>query len=145
MGLLLPKVQGLGPCPLDFPLKPTMVKELKTFKILSDCHIKTSQSLNLLGGLFWKSLAPFFRRTFSAGFKINPLKNCFPVVRQKPTQILLQKGERSKKEQPLIFCLFDESPFSNICTLCMWQWNVLNLIDCANNCKISEAVKILFQ
>ena len=44
------------------------------------------------GGLFWKSLVLFFRRTYalSVGFKINPLrKRGFPVLRQKPTQILL--------------------------------------------------------
>ena len=38
-------------------------------------------------GVFQKSLVPFFRRisALSVGFK---MKKCFPMLRQKPTQIL---------------------------------------------------------
>ena len=60
----------------------------KTFKISTACLMKTCSSLN--GGLFWKSLVSFLRRTFalSVGFKIKPLrKRIFPVLRQKHTQI----------------------------------------------------------
>ena len=50
------------------------VKGLKTFKIFTDCHIKTYRSLKRR--LFWKSIVPFFRRTYalSAGLKMKPLR-----------------------------------------------------------------------
>ena len=50
------------------------VKVLKTFETFTDCHIKTCRSLN--GGLFWKSLVPYFRRTYalSVGFKMKTLR-----------------------------------------------------------------------
>ena len=49
------------------------VKALKSFKISSDCHIKTYQTLKWR--LFQKSLVPFFRRAYglSDGFKMKPL------------------------------------------------------------------------
>ena len=47
---------------------------MKTFKISTDCQIKTCRSLKR--GLFWKSLVPFFRRIYalSVGFKVNSLR-----------------------------------------------------------------------
>ena len=47
------------------------VNVLKTFKTFTDCHIKTCR----YGGLFWKSLVPFFRRIYalSVGFKMKSL------------------------------------------------------------------------
>ena len=88
------------------------VKVLKTFKIFTDCHIKACRLSN--GGLFWKSLVPFFRTTyaFSVGFKVKSLRKGSFSVRQKPTQVLpynLLKGAAIH--------LCDESHFSNICTL----------------------------
>ena len=49
------------------------VKALKSFKISSDCHIKTYQTLKWR--LFQKSLVHFFRRAYglSDGFKMKPL------------------------------------------------------------------------
>ena len=59
---------------------------LKTFEIFTDCHIKHADLSN--GGLFWKSLVPAFRRTYalSVGFKMKTLS--FPMLRQKPPQVL---------------------------------------------------------
>ena len=50
------------------------VKILKTFKISTDCHITHADLSN--GGLFLKSLVPFFRRTYalSVGFKMQHLR-----------------------------------------------------------------------
>ena len=50
------------------------VKVLKTLKISTDCHIKHADPPS--GGLFLKSLVPFFRRTYalSVGFKMKPLR-----------------------------------------------------------------------
>ena len=50
------------------------VTALKTFKISTDRYIKHADLSTI--GLFWKSLVPFFRRTYvhSAGLKIKPLR-----------------------------------------------------------------------
>ena len=58
-------------------------KVLKTFKVSTDFHIKTCLLSN--GGLFWKSLVPFFRRTctLSVGFKKNLYKKAFSCVKIK--------------------------------------------------------------
>ena len=59
------------------------VKVSKTFETFTDCHIKTCRCLN--GGLFWKSLAPLFRRPYglSVGFKVKTLKKAFSNVKTK--------------------------------------------------------------
>ena len=64
-------------------------KVLKTFKISSACHIETWRSLerrailNIPTTIFRGTCALF------VGFKMKPLKKKrFPVLRQKPTQIL---------------------------------------------------------
>ena len=50
------------------------VKVLKTFKVSTDCHIKSANLLN--GGSFWKSIVRFFRRAYvlSIDFKVRPLR-----------------------------------------------------------------------
>ena len=50
------------------------VKVLEMFKTSTDCHIKHADLPN--GGLFLKSLVPFFRRThaLSVDFKMKPLR-----------------------------------------------------------------------
>ena len=88
-------------------------KILKTLETFTDCHIKHADLWN--GELFWKSLVPFFRRTYalSVGFKMKTLS--FLMLRQKPPQVLPQK---SLKEANIHFyCLFDELRFSDICTI----------------------------
>ena len=59
---------------------------MKTFSISTDCHIKTCRSLRSDGGLFWKSLVAFFRRTYalSVGFKMKRLrKSAFQCYKTK--------------------------------------------------------------
>ena len=62
------------------------VKVLETFKIYSGCHIKTCQSLKR--SAISKISSTLFQKNL--GFKMKPLSQsaCFPVLRQKPTQIL---------------------------------------------------------
>ena len=64
--------------------KVQLLKISKFPEIVTENHADLSNE-----GLFWKSLAPFFRRIYalSVDFKIKPL-NRFPMLRQKPTQIL---------------------------------------------------------
>ena len=80
------------------------VKVLKTFKIATDFHIKICWSLN--GGLFRKSLVPFFRRTYalSVNFKVKPLwKSAFQC--QDKNQLKFCR-KTCWKEQPLVFTLY---------------------------------------
>ena len=65
------------------------------------------------GGLFWKSLVPFFRRTSGlfVGFKLEPLKNRFPKFSN--THFAGKLVERSNQS----FLLFHKSHFWNICTV----------------------------
>ena len=48
---------------------------MKTFKISTDCRIKPYADLSNRG-LFWKSLVPFFKKTYTlfVGFKMKPLR-----------------------------------------------------------------------
>ena len=59
------------------------VKVLKTFKISTDCHIKTCRSFKRR--VILKSPVLFFRRTYalSVGFKIKPLRKAFSSVKTK--------------------------------------------------------------
>ena len=70
-------------------------------------------------------------------------QTAFPALREKSTQILQWKLLKGT----IIFCLFDESPFSNIWTL--WYVTMecikLNYSNCVNMWKRSEASKLLFQ
>ena len=80
------------------------VKVLKAFKISTDCHIKTCRSLNK--GLYWKSLVPFFRRTYalSVGFKMKPLtKSIFQCYDKNQPKFC---GKTCWKEQLFIFTVY---------------------------------------
>ena len=91
------------------------VKVLKAFKISTDCHIKTCRSLNK--GLYWKSLVPFFRRTYalSGVFKMKPLRKGVSSVKTKTNpNFAVKLAGRSNHS---FYYLFDESHFSSICTL----------------------------
>ena len=70
-------------------------------------------------GYFKNLLYHFFRRivALSVGFNMKPLKKGFPVLRQKATEILAKNLTQILKEATIHYCLFDESHFSNICTL----------------------------
>ena len=89
---------------------------MKTFEISSDCHLKQVDLSNVV--LFWKSLVQVFRRTYalSVGFEMKPLRKSV-FKRQKQLRFYCRT---CCKEQPFIFCLFSESPFSSICS----PWNV---------------------
>ena len=91
------------------------VKVLKTHKISTNSYIKTYQLLKRRAIL--KIPITFFRKIYalSVGFKMNPLRKRFPVLRQKLTQNLLWNF--LKGSTILFYCLFDESYFSNICAL----------------------------
>ena len=69
-----------------FPFFRKFLSKLKYWKRLKLSLIVTWKHADLSnGGLFWKSLVPFFRRTYalSVGFK-----QPFQMLRQKPTQVL---------------------------------------------------------
>ena len=59
------------------------IKVLKTFKISTDCDIKTCQSLKRMAIL--KTPSTFFRRIYalSVGFKVKPLRKAFSSVKTK--------------------------------------------------------------
>ena len=73
-------------------------------------------------GLLWKSVVPLFRRTYALSVRFKnetSKKKLFPVLRQKPTQILpwnLLNGATIH-----FYCMFDHMVwwiyFSNICIL----------------------------
>ena len=58
------------------------------------------------GGLFWKSLLPFFTRTYalSVGFKMKPLRKRFSSVKKKNQPKFCCKT--CCKEQPFIFAVY---------------------------------------
>ena len=62
------------------------------------------------------------------------------MLRQKPTQVLPQK--LLKEATIHFYCLFDESRFSNNCTIMELK---KNLIDCVNIWKTSEEANLAFQ
>ena len=86
------------------------VKVLKTFKISTDCHIKTCRSVK--GRQFWKFPVPFFRRTYalSVGFKTKPQRKMVSQCEDRTNNFAAKLAERSNHS----FLLFDESHFSNI-------------------------------
>ena len=91
------------------------LKYWKRSNISTDCHIKTCRSLRSDGGLFWKSLVAFFRRTYalSVGFKMKHLrKSAFQCYKTKTSSSFAVKPVKR-----YFYCLLHESPFSNICTL----------------------------
>ena len=91
-------------------------KVLKTFQISSDCHIKACRSLKRRAIL--KILSTIFRRTYalSVRFEMEPLKKAFPSVKENQLEFCRNHAE-TLKEASIRFCLFNESHFSNICTL----------------------------
>ena len=97
--------------------KVIVLKILKTFKISTDCHIKLPDLSN--GELFWKSLVPFLGRTYalSVGFKMKPLRKSVFQCYEKNQPKFYRKTCWKKF---IFYCLFDESYFSNICTLNPW-------------------------
>ena len=73
------------------------VKVLKTFKSSSDYHIKTWRRTKK-GGLFSKSLEPFFSRTYalSVGFKKKPKKSFSSVKTKGNPNFAVKLAEKSK-------------------------------------------------
>ena len=61
----------------------------------------------------------FFRKTlaFSVGFKMKPLRKSVFFVKTKTNSNFAVNLAEKLKEATIHFCLFDESHFSNICTL----------------------------
>ena len=99
------------------------VKVLETFKISSDCHIKTSRSLKrkvtlkILSTVFQKNLRPLCWLS-----KETSKKKRFPMLRQKTnSNFAVKRAERINLsfsfQSYFYFFVFDESPFSNICKL----------------------------
>ena len=73
-----------------FPENLFQSSSIENIQTSSYCHLKKADLSN--GRLFWKSLVPFYRRTYSisVGFRIKRLtETCFPMLRQKLAQILL--------------------------------------------------------
>ena len=106
----LKKVFGLKVC--------FKIKVLKIFKVSTDCHIKTCQSLKRSAIL--KISTIIFRRTYalSVHFKIIPLKKAISSVKTKPTKIFPQ--DLLKGATTHFYCLFDEPSFSS-----MYFWYVV--------------------
>ena len=80
------------------------VKVLKTFKTFTDCHMKICHLSK--GGLFWKSLVPFFRKTYtlSVGFeKKPPRKSIFQCLNKNQPNFC---SKTCWKEQPFIFTVY---------------------------------------
>ena len=114
------------------------VKALNTFKISSDCHIKTCWTLKRRA--IFKITSTIFEKNlyaFPVGSKMKPLKKHFLVLRQKQTQILL-------KGATFHFLSVWWISFLKHLFLYLWQWNVYNLTDYVNIWKRSEAEKLLF-
>ena len=82
-----------------FPFSRKSVSKLNYWKRLNFSLIVTKKHGNLSnGGLFWKSLVPFFRKTYalSLGFKMKPLRKDHPKFCPKTCL----------KEQPFIFTIW---------------------------------------
>ena len=94
------------------------VEVLKSFKISSNCHIKTCRSLKRRAIL--KTLSIFFRRTYA--FKMKPLRKSVCLVKAKTNwNFSVNLAEKRWKKQPLISVylmnhIFQTSGFFN-----MWQ------------------------
>ena len=92
-----------------FSFSRKIVSKLKYWKRLKFSLIFTWKHADLWnGGLFWKSLVSFFRRTYtlSVGFKIKTPKKTFSNVKTKTNSSF------AVKEATIHFyCLFDESCF----------------------------------
>ena len=71
------------------------------------------------GGQFKKSVVPLSRRNYvlSVGFKMKPLRKSFSCIKTETNSNFAENLAEMLKEAPIHFCLFDESHFSNICTL----------------------------
>ena len=80
------------------------VKVLKTFKIFTDCHIKTCRCLKWRA--FRKSLVPLFRRTYSlsVGFSMKPLRKIACQCSEKNQPKCCHKT--CWKEQAFIFTIY---------------------------------------
>ena len=85
------------------------VKVLKTFRISSDFHIKTCQSLKRRAIL--KIPSTVFIRTYalSVGFKMKPLRKSVFLCKTKTISIFAVNFVQMLKEATIHFCLFDES------------------------------------
>ena len=111
---------------------------MKTFKIFTDCYIKTCRSLKRRAIL--KIPSTISRRTYalSVGLKMKPLKEKrFPVLDQNQPKFC---RKTCLKEQPLIFTVYLMNHIFQISVLLirdnrMYKWT----IDCVNTWKRSEA------
>ena len=94
------------------------VKELKKFKVSSDSHIKTCQSLR--GKAILKMPSTVFRRTymlFLLALRWNLQGKGFSCIKTKPNSNFTINLAETLKKTAIHFCLFYESHFSSICTL----------------------------
>ena len=92
------------------------LKYLKIFKISTDHHIKTCRSLRQKAVL--KISSTVFKKelcSFCWLWNQTSKKKCFPVLRQIPAQI--SQWNLLKRAIINLYCLLDESHFSNICTV----------------------------
>ena len=85
-----------------------------------------------------------FRRSYalSVGFKMKSLKKVSSCVKTKTNSNSAVNLAWMLKEENIHFYLFDESLFSDICTL---KHATIELIDCKNLGKRSETANALFQ
>ena len=89
--------------------------------------VVTQKHADLLsGGLFWKSLVLSFRKTYvlSVGFKLKLPRKSVSLCWDKNQFKFCRKT--CWKEQPSLFCLFDQSPFSNICIISLYSTNTFD-------------------
>ena len=115
------------------------VKVWKTFETFTDCHIKTFRSLKR--STIWKSLVPFFRRTYalSVVFKMKTLrKSVFECSDVNQLKFCLKCYW---KKQPFIFTVYlMNRVFQMSCTIME-----LKELHCINIWKASEAANFVFQ
>ena len=108
----------------DFRFQKTYlrVKVMKMLKIFSIYLMKVCQSLKQIA-----LLLPFFRGTYvlSIEFKIQPARISVFLYLNKNQLTLCCKS--CWKDQPFLFCLFDESPRLFISTLTMRPWKFKTL------------------
>ena len=118
------------------------VKLLKSFKISSDCHIKTC------GSLKWRVILkiPNLKEPmlFLLALKWNLYEKAFSCVKTK-TNFCCKPCWNAERSNHSFLSNWWITFFKHLYSLIMWQYNVLKLIDCVNIAKRSGAAKLIFQ
>ena len=114
---------------------------MKTIETFTDCHIKTCRCPT--GGLFWKSLVPFFRGTYasSVGFKMKTLRKSVlkENVKTKTNSSFAVKATERSNHSLLLPIWWTR--FSGICAI----MGLKDLNWLCKHMKTSEAANLVFQ